>query len=149
MPNSSRRQKHGSKAPPLQTGSEDPIDEAFAAASLWLARHAEHEKLIRRWQRLETVLVRDHGWFELSPRARRELPEAVELDALNARIVDLYAQNQRRLARLRKLTSTTTRGLVSKLSVALATLQADDNREAHDLIRSILRDVERLRQTTE
>ena len=119
-----------------------PTDEAHAVCSEWLIRHAEHEKLIRRWQRLETRLIRDYDLFKLSERERASLQEASELDAINARLVTLYAQNQKRLAALPKLAATTTDGVVSKLSVALAIIHPDESREAHLLIRSILRDLE-------
>jgi hypothetical protein len=119
-----------------------PTDEAHALSSEWLIRHAEHEKLIRRWQRLEARLIRDYDLFKLSERERASLQEASDLDAINARLFTLHAQNQKRLAALPRLAATTTDGVVSKLSVALAIIQPEESREAHLLIKSILRDLE-------
>jgi hypothetical protein len=119
-----------------------PADEAAAVCTEWLTRHAEHEKLIRRWQRLETRLIHEHDLFNLSKRDRASLSGACELDAINARLVALYAQNQKLLGVLPALAATTKDGVVSKLSVALANVRSDESRAAHQLIKSVLRDFE-------
>jgi len=143
MFNKSRHQKVASdtSSPSFGFGTP-PTDEAHAICTEWLIRHAEHEKLIRQWQRLETRLIRDYDLFKLRERERASLREASELDAINTRLAALYAQNQKRLAALPKLAATTTEGVVSKLCVALAIIHPDESREAHLLIKSILRDLE-------
>jgi len=119
-----------------------PADEAAEICSEWLNRHAEHEKLIRRWQRLETRLIREHDLFKLNKRDRTSLSEACELDAINARLVALYEHNQQVLVALPAVAATTTDGVVSKLFVALANVDRYESRAAHQLIQSVLRDLE-------
>jgi len=117
-------------------------DEAAEVCSEWLNRHEEHERLIRQWQRLETHLIREHDLLNLSKQDRASLSEASELDAINARLVALYAQNQKLLVALPSLVATTINGVASKLSVALANLPPDENRATHQLIKSVLRDLQ-------
>ena len=110
--------------------------------SRWLSRHSEQEQLTRRWQALETRLFRDHNWCALSEAERNSLPQAVEFEALNQKIGALHDLNREQLTTVKDLAATTVHGLVCKLSVALAIVLPDENEEAHDLLRSILRDIE-------
>lgn len=143
MSGKSRRRANGmSGSSRVFNFASEPADEAAAVCKEWLNRHAEHEKLIRRWQRLETRLIREHDLFNLSKRDRASLSGASELDAINARLVALYAQNQKLLSALPALAATTTNGVISKLSVALANVRPDESRGAHQLIKSVLRDFE-------
>jgi hypothetical protein len=121
-------------------------DEAAEVCSEWLNRHEEHERLIRQWQRLETHLIREHDLFNLSKRDRASLSGASELDAINARLIALYAQNQKLLVALPALAATTIDGVASKLSVALANVPPDESRATHQLIKSVLRDLEAVAQ---
>lgn len=125
----------------IDFGSQS-ADEAAEVCSQWLNQHAEHEKLIRQWQKLETRLIREHNLFNLSKRERASLSGAHELDALNARVVALYAQNQKLLVSLPALAAPSTDGVVSKLYVALANVRPDESRATHQLIKSALRDLE-------
>lgn len=145
----SRRQLvTGAAALPLLPVMQTAIDPAIAACETWLARREEHESLTRRWQRLETRLIREHNWFTLSRRERAALPEAAELDAIDDRLDDLHALNQDVLAALPAIAATTTQGLASKLAVAVAYVRPDENEEAHDLIRSVLRDLRTIARIT-
>lgn len=121
-------------------------DEAAEVCSEWLNRHEEHERLIRQWQRLETHLIREHDLFNLGKRDRASLSGASELDAINARLIALYAQNQKLLVALPALVATTIDGVASKLSVALANVPPDECRATHQLIKSVLRDLETVAQ---
>lgn len=121
-------------------------DEAAEICSGWLTRHAEHEKLIRRWQRLEARLIHEHDLFKLNKRDRASLSEARELDAINARLLVLYKQNQKALVALPAVAATTTDGVVSKLSVALANIDRYESKATHQLIQSVLRDLETVMQ---
>ncbi len=148
MPHNLHRPKIGRGAFRRPPGS-DGKDEALEACSVWLARNAELEQLIGRWQRLETTLVRDESWFERSERQRRVHPKTSELGALDERIADLHTQNQALAAHIHKLVASSAKGLHSKLSVVLANVRADENKAAHDLIRSILRDLDMLSERPE
>tara|TARA_R110000765_G_scaffold252568_2_gene353838 strand:+ start:5376 stop:5831 length:456 start_codon:yes stop_codon:yes gene_type:complete len=140
------------KSPRHTIGSHDPVllpgfnkadvDKVVAACAEWLARHDEQEKLAKRWQRLESRLAREHRWFQLSERERAVLPEATQLDSISDRLDELYALNQKLLTILPKVVATTTHGLNCKLSVALALVHPEENKDAHTLIQSVLRDAE-------
>jgi len=143
MPNKSARRSIVSHASELVPGSGiDSADNAVSACAEWLARLDEQEKLARRWQKLESCLIRERQWFHLSERDQALLPEAAELDAFNCQLDELYALNQKLLTALPTIVATTTSGLACKLSVALALVHPDENKETHSLIRSILRDIE-------
>lgn len=138
----SRRQLvAGSAAISLLPHGQLEADPAAVACQVWLGRDAERKSLSRRWQKLETRLIREHGWFSLSRRERAALPEAAELDAIDDRLDVLHALNQDLLVTLPAITATTAQGLASKLAVATAQVPPEENKEAHDLIRSVLRDV--------
>jgi hypothetical protein len=122
------------------------VDEAAEICSEWLTRHAEHKQLIRRWQRLETRLIQEHNLFKLNKRDRASLSEACELDAINARLIVLHEQNQKALLALPAVAATTTEGIVSKLSVALANIDRYESKATHQLIQSVLRDLEMVMQ---
>lgn len=115
-------------------------DRAAAICEAWLARHGEHERLIHSWQALETELFNRPDWGRLTERERARLPQVAEMEALNARINDLFDNNIKELGRLSSLSATTTTGLLQKLRVAAALVAPDENEEAHDMLQSILRD---------
>ena len=148
MPHNLHRPKIGRVAFRRPPGSDEK-DDALEACSVWLARNAELEQLIGRWQQLETTLVRDQAWLEQNESQRRASPKASELNDLDERIAVLHRQNQALAARLPKRVASTSQGLVSKLSVVLANVRAEENKAAHDLIRSVLRDLEELSQSPE
>jgi hypothetical protein len=140
----SRRQLvTGAAALPLLPVVQTAIDPAIAACQTWLARQAERESLTRGWQKLETRLIREHNWFTLSRRERAAIPEAAELDAIDDRLDDLHTLNQDLLVALPGIPATTIRGLASKLAVAAGSVRPDENVEAHNLINSVLRDLQR------
>ena len=148
MPNKLNRPsiRRDASLPPL---TSDEKDEALGACSVWLARNAQLEELMRRWQRLETALVRDPAWLEQSERRRRIDPKANELGALDERIAALHGQNQALASVLPKLVAGSGKGLLSKLAVVLIKVRAEENKAAHDLIRSIVRDLEKLIEAPE
>lgn len=116
-------------------------DDAVLACSEWLARHDEQEALAKHWQKIEAHLIQEHHWFQLSKRERAALPEATQLDGIGNRLDELYELNQRLLNTLPQVFATTTQGLAFKLSVALALVHPEENKEAHTLIQSVLLDV--------
>lgn len=115
-------------------------DNAVPACSEWLARHDEQETLAKHWQRLESHLIREHHWFELNKRERAFLPESAELDAIGDRLDELYALNKKLLSMLPLVAATTNHGLACKLTVALALVHPEENKDVHTLIKSVLCD---------
>lgn len=128
-------------APLLLEGSIVIADPAVIACENWLALRTEHERLARRWSRLEAKLAREHNYLSLSRRQQRALPEARELDDIDDQLEELHEQQQTLLAVLPTLAATSALGLAGKLAVAAVEICPEENEEAHHLIASILRDL--------
>tara|TARA_R110002167_G_scaffold144271_11_gene334398 strand:- start:351 stop:857 length:507 start_codon:yes stop_codon:yes gene_type:complete len=142
MPSKSTRQVIASQPTILLPGSGKAYnDNAAAACSEWLARHNEQETLAKSWQRLESYLIREREWFQLTKRERALLPEATQLNEISNSLDELYALNQSLLNTLSTIGAATSYGLACKLSVALALIHPEENKEVHKLLLSVLRDV--------
>ncbi|WP_291205097.1 hypothetical protein [Hyphomonas sp.] len=115
-------------------------DQVAHACEAWLADYSERERLIRRWQQLETRLFRLHNWPKLSGEERNQFAEKQEMDNLDQSIDILGDRNRAVLASLPGMFATSSRGICGKLAVALIEVCPDENEEAHLLIASILRD---------
>lgn len=132
----------GATVAPLLLGrSTADADRAVIACENWLALRAQHERLARRWSRLEAKLAREHNYLSLSRRQQRTLPEARELDDIDDQLEELNEQQQTLLAVLPTLVATSALGLAGKLAVAAVEVCPEENQEAHHLIASILRDL--------
>ncbi len=127
----------GAAAPLLSGSATDP---AAPVCETWLSRHAEHERLGRRWQQIETRLFRDHNWSRLTRAQRKRFPEKHEMDDLYDRMDALYEDNRVLLASLPALVATSSLGMCGKLAIAAIEVCPEENEEAHRLITSILRD---------
>ena len=114
-------------------------DQVALACKAWLADNSERERLIRRWQRLETRLFQVHRWSRLSDDDHDQFAEKNEMDKLDERIGVLHDRNIEVLALLPALSATSSRGTCGKLAGALIAVCPDENEEAHLLIASILR----------
>jgi hypothetical protein len=120
-------------------------DRAALASQTWLSRHAEHERLGKRWQHIETRLFRDHNWPKLTRAQRKRFPEKREMDDLCDRMDALHEENRVLLASLPALVATSPLGICGKLAIAAIEVCPEENEEAHHLIASILRDYRALR----
>lgn len=128
----------GAAAAPLFSGSAS--DPAAPVCETWLSRHAEHERLGKRWQQIETRLFRDHNWSKLTRAQRKRFPEKHEMDDLYDRMDALHEENRVLLASLPALVATSPLGICGKLAIAAIDVCPEENEEAHRLIASILRD---------
>jgi len=117
-------------------------DKAVEVCIEWLDRHAEQTSLAERWCKLEAFLTHEYALFQLDEEERADFIEAAPLDLISNRLDELYALNKKLIGRISRSHATTTRGLVSKLHVALALVHPDENKEAHRVIQSILHDIE-------
>jgi hypothetical protein len=115
-------------------------DRAALASQTWLTRHAEHERLGKRWQQIETRLFRDHNWSRLTRAQRKRFAEKHEMDDLYDRMDALHEDNRVLLASLPALVATSPFGICGKLAIAAIEVCPEENAEAHRLIVSILRD---------
>lgn len=121
----------------VQATSED---RAALSAQTWLSHHAEHERLGKRWQQIESRLFRDHNWPKLTRAQRKRFPEKHEMDDLYDRMDALHEENRVLLASLPRLVATSSLGICGKLAIAAIEVCPEENEEAHQLIASILRD---------
>lgn len=128
----------GGAASPLVGASI--ADQAAPACEAWLARHAEHERLGRRWQQIESRLFREHNWARLTRTQRKRFPEKHEMDDLYDRMDALHEENRVLLVSLPALVATSPLGICGKLAIAAIEVCPEENEEAHRLITSILRD---------
>lgn len=115
-------------------------DGAAQTCETWLVRHAEHERLGKRWQQIESRLFRDHNWSRLTRAQRKRFPEKHEMDDLYDRMDTLHEENRVLLASLPALVATSSLGICGKLAIAAIEVCPEENEEAHRLIASILRD---------
>jgi len=141
LPQPTRRLVLGAAGLPLVPDAQAAIvDPAVEACETFLARRAEHERLGRRWQAIETRLFEEHNWPRLTRTQRKRFPEKHEMDDLYDRMDVLHAQNQALLATLPAVVATTHLGICGKLAVAALEVCPEDHPEAHQLLASILRD---------
>jgi hypothetical protein len=137
-PLSTRRLILGGATAPLLSGSGG--DAAAQACDIWLARSAEHERLGKRWQQIETKLFQEHNWPKLTRAQRKRFPEKHEMDDLYDRMDTLHEENRVLLASLPALVATSPLGICGKLAIAVSEVCPEENEDAHRLIASILRD---------
>ena len=138
---SRRKLMVGSTTTAMMASTDASADPAIQACHVCRGCQAEYEDLIKRWQTLETYLIRDDNWCRLSGRERSALLEAAELDAVDDRLDALYGRKMKLLANLTMTNATTSRGFAAKLAVIAAVVHSEENSEAYDLIASALRDV--------
>ena len=132
----------GATANPLPSGGvEAQKDQSVVAGEAWLALHAEHERLSRRWAKLEAKLAREHDFLPLSRQQQKNFTEARELYFIDERLGQLRQERQDLLQILPTLVATSALGLAGKLAVAAIEVGPEDNKQAYDLIASILRDL--------
>lgn len=130
----------GSCALPLEIDAAALADPSVAACDAWLARHAEQQRLGRRWQAIETRAFAELSWPKLNRTQRARHREQLEMDAIYDEMDALHEQNQTLLASLPGMVATTHLGICGKLAVAAIEACPEDHPELHHLIASILRD---------
>jgi hypothetical protein len=122
-------------------------DPSISICETWLAVDANHEQLIRTWQKLETQLVQKEGWYQLSEQQRNYMPQAAELESIE---IQLDALSQKRMELLKEISlesCLSARGVELKLAIALACVPEDENKEGHAVIKSALKDLRALLDT--
>ena len=120
------------------------MDPSVDACRAWLALEEKHQALIRRWQALDTYLIRERYWCDLSGQRRAVIPEAVELETIDHRLEALYETRQELLATLPNVPATTQQGLALKFAILAIIVMPDENEQAHNLITSALQDLQTL-----
>jgi hypothetical protein len=120
------------------------MDPSVDACRAWLALEEEQQALIRRWQELDTYLIQERYWSDLSRQRCAAMPEAVELDAMDHRLEALYETRQEFLTALPEVPASTPQGLALKLAILAIIVMPDENEQAYNLITSALKDLHTL-----
>ena len=124
--------------------SVDPPPSGGHAADLcgeYLLLDGEIASLVHRWQATERQAIERHQWFDLSEAQRQVLPEAEEMDALDARLDGLFARRRVLLEAILAAEAGDVRSIAAKLAVALRTIQPEDGLQTHALLASVLSDL--------
>jgi hypothetical protein len=102
-------------------------NDTVAQCATWIALDQEIDRLSLRWSQIETALVAEFPWFQLSQAQRRALPQAAELFQIDERLEVLFHQRRRDLKALAKLKAQTPHAVASMLAVAARVLLYDES----------------------
>ncbi|MCR5877590.1 helicase [Phenylobacterium sp. J367] len=117
------------------------ISEGAKPYRRWLYVNAKIERLQTRWAKLETWLVREHSWFQLSLAEQQALPWARELRDIDGCLDVLFEQREALLETLPTHGSTTLEAVAAKLEVIERLVERDDHPEAHAMIAGARQDL--------
>jgi hypothetical protein len=127
-------------AAPVLGGVPLATNDTVAQCSDWIALDLEIDRLTLRWSKLETLMVREHDWFGLTPAEQRALPAAAEMFEIDERVEALSLQRERLLRPLSHLPADTLHGVASKLVIAARLLQHEEN-PAQPFVASAVREL--------
>lgn len=119
---------------PLPAAASAAHDEVTERCKQWLAVNAEIERLQARWAKLESWLVREHSWFQLSPAEKQALPKARELCDIQGCLDRLTEQRGRLLEAIPASGPPSLEAVITRLTVVERLIWADDYPEVHPLI---------------
>jgi hypothetical protein len=131
----------GSAALALWAGGPGTADPVIPVCQHWLRVNAEQEALTRRWQELESFVVREYNWCRLSEADRQLVSEGAEMAAIEGSVDALFTTREDILSRLPDINATSLFGVSLKLSVATASVFPDEHPEVHALLQSTLNDL--------
>lgn len=129
-------------APPSEPGACG--DSALLVARRWCALEAEQQRLVRRWQRLETWLFKHRNWPRLSEAERDAVPEAASLAAIEVELQGIDRAYDALLPELKRTPAATRAGVLAKLDALMWFLDEADHPDARVLLRSCRGDIARL-----
>lgn len=110
----------------------------------WLALDDERARQWDAWSTVHRHLERQPGWFALSDDARAEAERASGLSELEGRLRVIDRRLRRWLRSLPKTPSRDLGEVAANLQVAERLLPPEENRIVHGLIKSAVRDLDRL-----
>jgi hypothetical protein len=116
-------------------------DEGTKRCARWLAINAKIERLQTRWSKLESWLIREHSWFQLSPAEQQALPWAKELRDIDGCLDLLFEQRDAVLESLPACGSASMESVIAKLAVVERLIWPCDDPEAHALVAGARRDL--------
>lgn len=113
---------------------QSPVDNSAKPYETWLYLNGQIERLQTRWARLESWLVREHGWFQLSAFEQQALPWAKELRDIDGCLDLLFEKRGAVLETLPARGAVTVEAIIAKLAVVERLVGPDDHREANAMI---------------
>jgi len=125
-----------------KSASASPIsDEGAKTCARWLRLNAHIERLQARWARLESWLVKERSWGQLTTAERQALPWARELRDIDGCLEVLFEKRDALLAAVPATGSSTLESVIAKLAVTERLIWPDDHPEAHALIAGSVQDL--------
>lgn len=128
-------------SPTASLAAASVISEEAKPYRRWLAVNAKIERLQTRWAKLETWLVREHSWFQLTPAEQQALPWAKELRDIDGCLDVLFEQREALLETLPTYGSPTLEAVAAKLEVVERLVERDDHPEAHAMVAGARQDL--------
>ena len=110
------------------------LDPILTIGDRWQAMGREEADLSLRWSNVESWLIENFGWADLSDEEQQALPEAQQLHEIDAQLAELGEQQRSIRTQLLDTPATTLEGTILKLRIVADTITAVDNWTAHHLI---------------
>jgi len=126
----------------VKSAAATPVThEVASTCARWLRLNAHIERLQTRWAQLESWLIREHSWLQLTAAERRALPWAQELDDIDGCLDLLLEKRDALLAAMPAAGSPTLESVIAKLAVTERLIWPEDHPEAHALIAGSVQDL--------
>ena len=123
-------------------------DEGTQWCKRWLAMNADIECLQARWDRVETWLVKEHAWFELSQAEREALPWAEELRDLDRHMETAFVRRDDLMKTIASSGCVSMTSVIARLAVVEQLLSPFDDPDVHALIAGARRDLILISETS-
>jgi len=108
--------------------------EAARHCNNWLAIDAQIGRLQTRWAKLESWLIREHSWCNLSPAEQQALPWSKELQDIDGILDTLFDKRERLLEAIPDSASVSFEAIIARLAVLERLIWPEDHPEAHAMI---------------
>jgi hypothetical protein len=112
----------------------------------WLHLEAQYVVLTKRWQDIESHLLRQGYWCDSSPEQLSSNAEVRELEAVDRLLDALDEKRQELLTDLPGISAGTLQGVALKLDVLASVIRPGENEDVRNIVMSILRDLKTMKQ---
>lgn len=133
-------------SPTIAAGAPSNVgpNESGGSFKAWLHLDDKIERLQTRWAQLESWLIREHRWCELSPAEQLALPWSRELRDIDGCLDLLFERREALLERMPAAAAENVPELAARLAVAARLVSVDEQPEAHGIITGVRLDLLRL-----
>ncbi|WP_146617150.1 hypothetical protein [Hyphomonas pacifica] len=111
----------------------------------WLCLEAEYSVLTKRWQEIESHLLRLGFWCHSSSDHPASNTEARELEAIDRQLDALDEKRQELLTCLPEIPAGTLRGIALKLDVLASVIRPGENEDVCNLVMSVVCDLKTIK----